>query len=333
MLFAHLQAFAAVARTGNITRAAEQLFLTQPALTARLQALEREVGEQLFVRDRRGTRLTELGRAYLPHAQRALQAAEDGQRHLEALRRGSEGELVIGGAPAVSTYVLPAVLKQFRSAYPGIRISVRTGHSEEVLALVLSRAVQIGLVRALDHPDVSAIPIYEDELVLVVDPAHAFARRDAIRLREIAAEQLILFDRTSSYHGLTSALFREAGVVPRSLLELDNVEAAKKMVEAGLGVALLPRIALEAELAGRRLREVRVRDVAPVRRPVVALRARDAGPPAPAVAAFLAGLRELPSSLVGRRRRTQDQVPTTRPPSTLRTAPLTKEASSDARYR
>jgi len=303
MLFAHLEAFVAVARTGNITRAAEGLFLTQPALSARLQSLEREVGEQLFVRDRRGARLTDLGQAYLPHALRALQAAEDGQRHLEALRRGSEGELVIGGAPAVSTYVLPAVLKRFRSEYPGISISVRTGHSEEVLALVISRAVQVGLVRALEHPDVESIPIYEDELVLVTHPAHAFARRGAVRLREIAGEQLILFDRTSSYHGLTSALFREAGVVPRSLLELDNVEAAKKMVEAGLGVALLPRIALEAELAGRRLREVRVRDVAPVRRPVVALRARDAGPPAPAVAAFLAGLRTLPPSLVGRRRR------------------------------
>lgn len=311
MLFAHLEAFVAVARTGNITRAAAQLFLTQPALSARLQSLEREVGEQLFVRDRRGARLTDLGRAYLPHAQRALQAAEDGQRHLEALRRGSEGDLVIGGAPAVSTYVLPAALKRFRSAYPGIRISVRTGHSEEVLALVLSRVVQIGLVRALEHPEVSSIPIYEDELVLVVHPAHAFARPATIRLREIADEQLILFDRTSSYHGLTSALFRDAGVVPRSLLELDNVEAAKKMVEAGLGVALLPRIALEAELAGRRLREVRVRDVAPVRRPVVALRRRDGGPPSPAVAAFIDELGALPVVRPGRdaRRRSRRRDP------------------------
>jgi len=266
VLFAHLEAFVAVARTGNITRAAQQLFLTQPALSARLQSLEREVGEQLFVRDRRGARLTDLGRAYLPHAQRALQAAEDGQRHLEALRRGSEGELVIGGAPAVSTYVLPAVLKRFRSAYPRIRISVRTGHSEEILALVIGGAVQIGLVRALEHADVQSIPIYEDELVLVTHPAHAFARRGGIRLREIAAEQLILFDRTSSYHELTSALFREAGVVPRSLLELDNVEAAKKMVEAGLGVALLPRIALQAELAGRRLPAMRARNATTGRR-------------------------------------------------------------------
>lgn len=300
MLFAHLEAFAAVARTGNITRAAGQLFLTQPALSARLQALEREVGEQLFVRDRRGTRLTELGQAYLPHAVRALQAAADGQRHLEELRRGSAGELVIGGAPAVSTYVLPTVLKRFRSQHPNVRISVRTGHSEEILALVLGGGVQVGLVRALEHPEVESVPFYEDELVLVTHPAHAFARRGVVLIGEIAAEQLVLFDRTSSYHELTRALFREAGVVPRSLLELDNVEAAKKMVEAGLGVALLPRIALEAELAARRLREVRVRDVAPVRRPVVAIRRRDAGPPSPAVAAFLAEVRALPAVRPGR---------------------------------
>lgn len=302
MLLAQLEAFLAVARSGNVTRAAEELFLTQPAMSARLQALERELGEQLLVRDRRGARLTDLGRAYLPYATSVLRAAADGRRHLEALRRGTAGELVIGGAPAVSTYVLPAVLRRFRAAYPEVRVSVRTGHSEEILALVLGGAVQVGLVRILEHPEVEATPIYEDELVLVTHPQHGFARRGTIRLREIANEQLVLFDRTSSYHELTSALFREAGVVPRSVLELDNVEAAKKMVEARLGVSLLPRIALEAELADRRLREVRVRDMTPVRRPVVALRRRDFGPPAPALAAFLAGLRALPASLVGRRR-------------------------------
>ena len=106
------------------------------------------------------------------------------------------------------------------------------------------------------------------------------------------SERLILFDRTSSYHELTSALFREAGVVPVSVMELDNVEAAKKMVQLGLGVALLPRMALAAELRSRSLRPVRLIGAQPARRPIVALRRKDAGAPIGPVAGFLETLRE-----------------------------------------
>src|SRR6266850_1910050 len=107
------------------------------------------------------------------------------------------------------------------------------------------------------HPEIELIPVLEDEMLLVVAARHPFAARGKVRMDELAAERLILFDRTSSYHELTSSLFRQAGVVPASTLELDNVEAAKKMVQQGLGVALLPRMALAAELRSRSLRPVR----------------------------------------------------------------------------
>ncbi|HEU5287376.1 MAG TPA: LysR family transcriptional regulator substrate-binding protein, partial [Candidatus Limnocylindria bacterium] len=103
----------------------------------------------------------------------------------------------------------------------------------------------------------------------------------------------VLFDRTSSYHELTSSLFRQAGVVPASTLELDNVEAAKKMVQQGLGVALLPRLALQSELKARSLRTVKITGAPPVRRPIVALRRKDAGEALGHVAAFLELLKEV----------------------------------------
>ena len=129
-------------------------------------------------------------------------------------------------------------------------------------------------------------------MLLVVSRRHPFASRTKVRMDELASERLILFDRTSSYHELTSALFREAGVVPVSVMELDNVEAAKKMVQQGLGVALLPRMALSAELRSRSLRPVRLIGAQPVRRPIVALRRKDAGEPIGPVAGFLRTLRE-----------------------------------------
>jgi DNA-binding transcriptional LysR family regulator len=124
--------------------------------------------------------------------------------------------------------------------------------------------------------------------VLVASRAHPFARRGRVRLQELAEDRLILFDRASSYYELTSSLLRQAGVVPESVIELDNVEAAKKMVIEGLGVALLPRMALVTELRARALRPVRITGAAPVRRPIVAIRRSDAGIPMGPVADFLA---------------------------------------------
>jgi DNA-binding transcriptional LysR family regulator len=290
MEMGQLEAFAEVARLGNVSRAAQSLNVTQPALTARVQGLERDLDAVLFVRGPRGMTLTDAGEALLPYAQRALAQVVEARSVLRDLRSGKVGELFIGAAPAVSTYVLPVVLKSFRDSHPDVRLGVRTGHTEEVLAMVLQREVHIGIGRPIRHPDAELIALFEDELILVASRHHAFATRGRVRLHELAQERLILFDRASSYYELTSSLIRQAGVVPESVIELDNVEAAKKMVAEGLGVALLPRMSLAAELRARTLRPVRIVGAPPVRRPIVALRRRDAGAPIGPVADFLAML-------------------------------------------
>src|ERR671910_1906583 len=247
MRLEQLQAFIEVAQRRSVSRAAEALFVTQPTLTARLKGLEQELGSRLFIRSGRGMRLSDAGRAFLPYAERSLGAAAAGRRLLSELARGESGQLALGAAPAVSTYVLPRILTRFRRTHPKVQLAVRTGHSEEILELVLREQVQIGLGRALRHPQLEAIPLYDDELVLVVDPDHPFAG-EAIGTERMSDVQLILFDRTSSYHRLTNEFFRGAGAVPRGVMELDNIDAATKMVEQGLGVALLPHTAVAGEL-------------------------------------------------------------------------------------
>src|ERR687892_2043234 len=207
-MLSQIQAFVEIARTRNMSRAAEALYLTQPALTARLHRLEDDLGARLFVRTPRGMKLPEAGEASLPHAVKALDSVADGRRLVNAFERGGAGRLALGAAPAVSTYVLPRILKRFSTGHPRVSVSVRTGHSEEVLDLVLREQVDIGLVRALRHPEIVSTPLYEDRLVLVVEPGHRFASRRGIEVAEIGQEQVILFDRTSSYHELTSAFFR-----------------------------------------------------------------------------------------------------------------------------
>lgn len=287
-----LQTFVEVARAGTITRAAYALGLSQPALTERLRALERELGADLFVRTRRGVRLSDAGRELLPHAERVLGAAAEGRRAVEQMSRGEIGRLAVGAAPAVGTYALPPALRRFQLAHPHVHLSVRTGHSEEVLDLVLREEVQVGLVREIRHADVEVTPLYEDELVLVVERSHPFAARGRIRISELAGEHLVTFDRASSYSELTQALFREAGVAPRGVIELDNVEGAKRCVAKGLGVALLPRQAVRSELASRSLRPVAIAGARPIRRRIVAIRRRDAGDPGRIVSAFLELVRD-----------------------------------------
>ena len=297
MQLAQLEAFIAIANARSVSAAAQALYVTQPALSARLAALERELGTALFVRTGRGMELTPAGRSLVPYAQRALAAVADGAELVADLRQGRRGRLAVGAAPAVSTYILPLMLTAFTRAHPEVRVAVRTGHSEEVLAMVAEREVDVGLVRELRHPDVVSRPLYEDELVLVVHPEHALAARGRVPLEALGAEQLILFDRTSSYHALTSALFRGAGVTPRGAMEVDNIEAAKKMVQHQLGVAFLPATAVADELAAGLLHSVALADASPVRRRIVAIFRRDADASAGPAAEFLGSLRQIASEI------------------------------------
>ena len=284
MQLAQVEGFLEVARHANLSRAAEALYITQPALTARLRALEAEIGSPLFRRGRRGMALTDAGRAFLPYAERAVRALQEGASAIERLPLIDE--LVLGAAPAISTYVLPQLLVRFESEHPAVRLSVRTGHSEEILDMVVRGDVQVGLARELHHPSLETMDLYEDELVLVVEPGHPLARNHRVPLDRVRDARLILFDRTSSYYDLTNALFRPAGTLPRGVLELDHIDAAKQMVLAGLGVALLPTTAVAGELRSGALRRIELIGTPRIERRIAALRRLDDEGRTPAEKAF-----------------------------------------------
>jgi DNA-binding transcriptional LysR family regulator len=281
MLLAQVEGFIEIARQGNMRRAAYALSISQPALTARLQGLEEELGSALFRRTHSGMVLTPAGRAFLPHADRAIDAIRSGGSLVRDLEHGLVGELALAVAPAVSAYVLPELLVRFTERHPDVRLLVRTGHSEEIVDLVARGEVELGIVRQLRDTRVRSRPLYEDELVLVAPPDHPFALTGVVDVSEISHAQLILFDRTSSYYDVTNALFRVAGVIPRGVTEVDNIEAAKRMVERGLGVALLPGTAVADALSAGSLREIELAGTATIRRRIVAVERLDARPTSP----------------------------------------------------
>ncbi len=268
MDFGQVEAFVQVSAHNSFSRAAEVLQLTQPSITARIQSLEREVGEELFERGGRGVRLTDAGHSFLPYAERILQTLVEGRDAIDEVRNVQLGSLRLGSALTISTYVLPHILHAFRGQYDGVDVSIRTGRSEQVLTMLQADEVQVGLVRSLSHPDVETIPLYDDEIVLIANPEHPFAASGSTTVEDAASEPIVLFDRGSSYFGLIHGFFRQAGVVPNVTMELDSLEATKRMVEEGLGVALVPLVTIARELETGMLVRIEIADAPPLKRPI-----------------------------------------------------------------
>jgi DNA-binding transcriptional LysR family regulator len=265
---AQVEAFLAVGTFGGFRRAADALRVTQPAISARIKALEESLGVTLFERGRTGLALSPAGRALRPHAEQLLHALALARHAVHDLRPGTGGALTIAAALSICTYLLPDVLKRFQGAHPKTLITVRSGHSKEVLEMVLAGEAELGIARSLHHPEIETVSLRDDPLVLVTAPGTPMARARAARLEQVAAQPLILFDRGSSDWTLSHGLFRRAGLVPNVVLEVESIEAAKRMVERGLGLAFLPQLAVLREIRRRRLVAVDIRDAEPLRRSV-----------------------------------------------------------------
>ncbi|MEX0781856.1 MAG: LysR family transcriptional regulator [Dehalococcoidia bacterium] len=248
MELAQLEAFLQVAHHRSFSRAAEALFLTQPSVTARIQSLERELGERLFERSGRSVTLTDAGHAFIPHAQRALTAVQEGADAIDAVRHGDVGSIRIAASSTIATYVLPAILKRFREQRPRVHVHLNTGATEDAVEKLLAGLVHVAICRLSPHPEVESLHLYNDDLALVVAPSHPFVGRGPVSLMEAGKEPFLFFERTSSYHGLVYSLFLRHGVAPESVLELDSMEALKHMVEAGLGIAILPAVSIVDEM-------------------------------------------------------------------------------------
>ena len=171
MELSQLEAFLQAAARGSFRRAAEALFLSQPSVSARVQSLEDEVGVPLFHRSARGVRLTDMGRTFLPFAQRSIESLRRGREVLESIRQDSVGMLNMAPARVIGTYVLPEVLQQFRGLYPETNLHIKVGGSTDVLQMVVDEEVQLGLTRFMHHPDVDALHLYAEEAVLMSTPA------------------------------------------------------------------------------------------------------------------------------------------------------------------
>ncbi len=269
-----LEAFLEVARLGTMRAAARSLHLGQPALSARIVALEDELGARVFERTKRGVKLTLAGRALLPHAERAIDAVAAGRSAVSQVEQGDDGELVIAAASAINASVVPELVARFRRYHPGVHLYVHTGTSERITELVTLGTAQVGLVRdagLVRDPRLLVTPLYGERLMLAARPDHPFVGEGPIPMARLADATLVFYDRGSEDHELSRSLLKEARVVPYGVIEVDSVDTARRLVERGLGVAWLPSTAATPEIEAERLAPVTLSDAPELSRRVVAL--------------------------------------------------------------
>ena len=261
-----VETFLAVITYGGFHRAAEALRVSQPAVSARIRALEDSLGVALFTRGGSTLTLSPAGKVLRPHAEQLLRNVAVALQSVHELEPSKGGALRIAAALSVCTYFLPDVMKNYREMHSTVMVSLRSGNSAQVLKMVVEGEADLGLARSLNHPEVETMTLRDDPLVLVGHPAHPEAKRRRVRLEEVEEWPLIFYDRGSSDWTLTQGLFRRPGLLPNVVLEVEAIEAAKRMVERKLGLSFLPLIAVSTELARGELVAIEIIDAEPLRR-------------------------------------------------------------------
>ena len=241
-----IRTFVAVADAGGLTAAAETLHLSLPAISRRLTALEEELGIALLERSTRRVALTQMGREFLPRARRLLDELEEsllGIRETAARRRGV---VTLACIPTAAYYFLPATLAAFARRFPEVRVRVMDQSADGVTDAVASGGVEFGIgMEGVQHPDVEFRPLRQDPFVLVCRRDHRLAaRRDAVRWRELEGERLVGVSRRSGNRLILDRALLPRGISPVWRYETEHLSTSLGLVEAGLGVAVVPRLAL-----------------------------------------------------------------------------------------
>ncbi|MDD0809602.1 LysR family transcriptional regulator [Curvibacter sp. RS43] len=247
--FGELQAFVAVADKSSFKAAAESLFISQPALSRRIEKLEAELKTQLFQRTTRRVALTDEGRQLLVHATAVMEELKLAYLGLEAKAVARTGKVTLACVPSVAHHVLPAVLKDFALTHSAVRVKVIDESAQTVLDSVLHGHADFGLnFLGSQEADLEFLPVRVEHYVAVVPEAHALARRQSVSWRSLLKEPLIAVSSASGNRLLIDNAIARTGIRPHLQYEINHVTGALSLVAAGLGVAVLPALALQGPL-------------------------------------------------------------------------------------
>ena len=243
-----LRSFVEVAKFGNFTRAAEELYLAQPSLSRQIAALEQDLGAELFHRARGGSTLTVAGESLLPLARRMLADADSVRRELAELAGLERGRVRLGATPTLCISLVAEVLSAFHAEHPGVELHLSEQGSRRLLDELGGGELDLALITTSDASSAerfTVTPLLVEELVVVSSAAAPpVATGDAIGLADVANLPQIVFSSTYDLRSATDAAFRTADLTPHVVLEGAEMDAVLRFVERGLGVAIVPAMVL-----------------------------------------------------------------------------------------
>ncbi|WP_247893320.1 LysR family transcriptional regulator [Azospirillum endophyticum] len=253
-----LQIFTAAARSLSFARVAEQFGLTPGAVSFQIKQVEGHCGFPLFERMGRGVVLTEAGRDLLDHAALVLQALDNADRRMQALREVTGGNVTIG-LVSTAKYIAPHMISRFREERPGVSIHLQDGNRREVNAMVAKGEVDLAIMgRPLDEEELLGEPFARHPSSIICAPTHCLADAPALRLSDLAGSGFIAREEGAGTRALTDAYFNSRGFTPNIVMTSSSNETIKQAVMAGIGIALLSRHTVDLELALGMLRELKV---------------------------------------------------------------------------
>ena len=256
-----LETFLAVAQEKTFSGAAKRLNRTQPAISQTVRKLEEAIGEPLFDRSSRNGSLTDAGRVLQEYAEKLLNLRHETHQALGDLRSLRAGRLSVAANEFTSLCLLK-VLDEYRRLHPMVKITVQRSLASRIPHDILNHQIELGMLSFRpDEPRLRSVVVYRDELAFIVHPKHPLAHQRQLSIRQLGTETFIAHNVLSPYREIVLRVFRESGVRLNTDVEMPTVETIRWMVERNVGVAFLPRMCVEQEIAEKRLVAVRVPEI------------------------------------------------------------------------
>ncbi|MDQ1335292.1 MAG: LysR family transcriptional regulator [Thermodesulfobacteriota bacterium] len=246
-----LRAFFLAARERSITKAAESLYVTQPAVTMQIKSLEQDLGVKLFRKFGKNLELTGAGNVLFGYAEKIFEIVEEMEYVLKGHADSTHGSLTIGTTRSFARHLMPGLLSRFQKRFPKVKVILKVGSSQEIADGVLDFVYDVGTIGRLPYKSrLNVIPYSREEFCLVVSPQHRFSKCDAVSLCELEKEPIIIREEGSGSRYAILSLLSSHNVNPSVLLEAGSVEFIKEYIMKGQGISFLykPEIRLEATL-------------------------------------------------------------------------------------
>lgn len=260
-----LRVFYEAARTGSFTSAAKKLCITQPAVTAQIKTFEDQCDLKLFKKKGRSLYLSEEGTALYEYAKRIFEYEKEVEDAIEEMKKLKRGTLRLGTSKAYARYFMPFLISSFHEAFPHIKVHLDEGSSMDILRSLLELKNEVAVIaRVREDPNITFLPFKQDQLLLILAPNHALARKKSVSVEELVHEPMIMKEIGSGTRKQVNDLFSRKGLTPNVLMETSNTEFIKQLVQRGEGMSFLVQESVAVEIREKRLATVPVTGENPI---------------------------------------------------------------------